>query len=227
LVPPRTPLEVVLGGVDLRAFTRDPDAAGLRRRLGFALDDFVIFAPRLFWPLQNIETIVRAMPHLLSADPRARLLLVKYRAAAYPDHEARIERLIDDLGIRPAVRLVAQIPYSEMPAHYSATDCTVSVPSTDGTPMTVMESLAVGTPAVVSDLPDYDPEIFVDGETVVRVRLGDPSALADGVARLMRDAALREELGRNGRRIVRERADYGAEMSRLESLYARLLSSRV
>jgi len=43
--------------------------------------------------------------------------------------------------------------------------------------MTVMESFAIGTPAVIGDLPDYDPEIFVDGETVIRVRLGMPRRL--------------------------------------------------
>ena len=224
LVPPRTAVEVVLGGVDLGVFRRHPDVRDVRRRLNLAAADFVIFAPRLFWPLQNIETIVRAMPLVISAEPRARLVLVKYRAAAFPEHEARIERLIDELGIRPAVRLAAPIAYSEMPAHYSAADCTVSVPSTDGTPMTVMESLAIGTPAVIGDLPDYDPEIFADGETVVRVRVADAAALANGVLRLRRDERLRETLRQNGRRIVSERADYRTEMSRLESLYAHLLS---
>jgi len=102
LVPWRTRVEVVLGGVDLGVFRRHPDANEVRRRLNLATNDFVIFAPRLFWPLQNIETIVRAMPQILSTEPRARLVLVKYRAAAYPEHEARIEGLIDELGIRPA-----------------------------------------------------------------------------------------------------------------------------
>jgi len=222
LVPRSTPIEVVVGGIDTQRFKRCPDAQRLRRRLGIDGDAFVILSPRLFWPLQNIETIVSAMPRVLAAEPRARLLLVKYRASQFPEHEARIDRLIDRLGIRSAVCAVPQIANEEMPEYYSAADCTVSVPGTDGTPMTVMESLAVETPVIVSDLPDYDGDIFADGETVIRVQVGDAASLAAAITRLARDAGLGRALGARGRQVAVARADYHGEMGRLEAAYARL-----
>ena len=202
-----------------------PDALDVRRRLDLESDAFVILSPRLFWPIQNIETIVGAMPAVLAAEPRARLVLVKYRASQFPAYEARIEHRIDQLGIRSAIRSIPEIANSEMPAYYSAADCTVSVPGTDGTPMTVMESLAVETPVIVSDLPDYDSEIFADGQTVLRVKVDDASSLAAAITRLAQDAELGRVLGRNGRQLALVRADYWAEMTRLEQAYTRLLKA--
>jgi glycosyltransferase involved in cell wall biosynthesis len=222
IVPASTPVEVIVGGIDLDRFKRSPDASHVRRRLDLASDAFVILSPRLFWPLQNIDTIVAAMPKVLAAEPRARLVLVKYRAGHFPEYESRIEALIDQLAVRAAIRAVAEIPNEDMPAYYSAADCTVSVPSTDGTPMTVMESLAVETPAVISDLPDYDGDIFGGGDAVVRVKPADASSLADGLISLARDTELRRRLGRKGRQIAVARADYHVEMQRLEAAYNRL-----
>jgi glycosyltransferase involved in cell wall biosynthesis len=224
LVPPTTPMEVIVGGVDLERFRRVVDASHVRRRLELEADAFVVLSPRLFWPIQSIDTIVGAMPKLLAAEPRARLVLVKYRASQFPEYEARIERLIDQLGVRTAIRSIPEIPNEDMPAYYSAADCTVSVPSTDGTPMTVVESLGVETPVVVSDLPDYDGDLFADGRTVVRVKPGDVSSLADGLISLARDHDLGCRLGKNGRQIAVARADYRVEMERLEAAYLRMVA---
>jgi glycosyltransferase involved in cell wall biosynthesis len=89
--------------------------------------------------------------------------------------------------------------------------------------MTVVESLAVETPVVISDLPDYDHEIFADGQTVVRVKPGDVSSLAGGLIRLARDTDLRRRLGNTGRQIAAARADYRIEMRRLETAYIHLV----
>lgn len=219
MLRPRTRLEVLTGGVDTGKFRRRVDSASLRRSLGVGPRDLLILSPRLFWPLQNIDVIVRAMPAVLRAQPRARLLLVKYRASAHLDYESHVERLIDELGVRGAVRCVPTIANDDMPAYYSASDCTVSVPNTDGTPMTVMESLACGTPVIISDLSDYDSDLFVDGRTVLRVPVADPDGLARGLLRLMGDTELREAIVRNGGRMVAERGAYTVEMQRLEAMY--------
>jgi glycosyltransferase involved in cell wall biosynthesis len=223
MVSAKVRIEVLNGGVDLDVFTRRPNVAELRHYLAVRPEDPVILSPRLFWPRQNIETIVRAMPLILSKRPQARLVLVKYLAAEFPKYEWQIETLIEQLGIRWAIREVPQIPNRQMPEYYSLSNCTVSIPTTDGTPMTVMESLACETPVVVSDLADYDSQLFVDGHTVVRVNPADPAGLAAAILGLLDDNLLRERMGRNGRRMVGERADYRSEMSRLEHLYRSLV----
>jgi glycosyltransferase involved in cell wall biosynthesis len=168
--------------------------------------------------------MVQAMPEVLASLPRARLVVLKHEARAEPEYLRHVESLIDSLGLRSSIHLLPALEYAEMPRYLSAADCTISIPDTDGTPMTVMESLACGTPAIVHDLPDYDPEIFVDGRTVLRVPLRDPRALAQAIVRLCRDSSLRETLIGHGTAMVQERANYETEMGRLEQLYRQVLS---
>jgi glycosyltransferase involved in cell wall biosynthesis len=224
LLRPGVRPEVLVGGIDLSRFQHVADATTFRETLGFERDAFLIFSPRLFWPRCNIETIVRALPRVLARLPRARLLLVKHRASAYPEHEQAMERLIDALGVRQAVRSVPGVPNEEMPKYYSAASCTVSIPATDGTPMTVLESAACGTPTIVLDLPDYDPEIFVHGRSVLRLPLADPEMLANAVVELAKDPQLRSVISAEGRDLAARHANYATEMERLGKLYSALIA---
>ena len=215
--------ELVVGGVDFRVFRRRTDSLHLRRSLGLGADDFVIFSPRLFRPGFNIEAIVHAFSRVLKCVPQARLLLVKHGAESYPDFDMGVEHLIDRLSIRRRVRIVPTIPSADMPLYYSAVDCTVSVPNTDGTPMTVMESAACGTPVLIQDLPTYDPTIFVPDQTVIMVPPRDPEALARGITRLASDPSLRERLKIHGERMAVRHGDINVEMKRLERMYLDLI----
>jgi glycosyltransferase involved in cell wall biosynthesis len=226
LLPPHVPADVMVGGVDVLRFSPGAPDQALREELGVEAQDFLILSPRLFWPLQNIETIVRAFGLLVQAGVRARLVLVKYRADAEPAYATQIESLIDSLNLRELVRTVPSIKQADMPRYYRTVDCTLSVPDTDGTPMTVMESLACKTASIVSDLPDYDADLFSEGQTVLRVPPRDPWALAQALERLARDKALAVSLGEKGRAVVEKRANYRTEMCRLEGIYRDLASAR-
>jgi glycosyltransferase involved in cell wall biosynthesis len=217
---------VLVGGIDLQLFRRTADRESFRRALGVGSEEFLIFSPRLFRPLQNIDIIVRAMPRVLRALPNARLLIVKYLAEAYPAYERSVEQLIDALGVRASIRFVPTIANEEMPRYYTAADCTVSIPNTDGTPMTLMESAACETPSIIHDLPDYDPALFVHRETVLRVPLQDPERLADAVVTIATDGELRKKLVQGAHDVAERHANYEEEMLRLETLYQGLAHSR-
>src|SRR5262249_27789336 len=105
----------------------------------------------------------------------------------------------------------------------SLADCVVSIPETDGTPMTVMEAAACGAACVIRDLPDYDPEAFVHEQSVLRVPLRDPSDLGSAIGRLAADPSLRKRLQAGGREMVETHASYAREMGRLEELYRALV----
>jgi glycosyltransferase involved in cell wall biosynthesis len=225
MVRPGVPCEVVVGGVDTRLFRRSPDRAEWRARLGLEPDDFAVLSCRLLWPRQNALTLVRALPLIREHCPQARLRIVDYRGGDAPEYLRLVEREIERLSLTACVKLVPSLPNDQMPAYLSAADCVASIPDTDGTPMTVMEAFACGTPCVVHDLKDYDPDLFQDGRTVLRVPLRDPQGLADAVVRLIREPALRATLVRNGRVTVEQRASYEGEMHRLEGLYRQVLST--
>ncbi len=218
MMKPRTPSAVIFGGVDRRLFRHRADAAAIRCQLGLEPDAFVVFSPRLFWPVQNTDVVVAGFARAVTEVPQARLVLVKHLATRYPDYTSGVERQIDALGIRGHVRTLDTIPNTQMPSYYSAADVVVSIPTTDGTPMTVMESFACGTPVVVGDILDYEPDLFRHEKTVLSVPVRDPEALGTALVRMAREPDLRERLVARGLRVVAEHADYESEMARMEAL---------
>jgi glycosyltransferase involved in cell wall biosynthesis len=221
-VRPGKRVEVIVGGVDVELFRPAESKSAVREALGLPPTDFLIFSPRLVWPLYNIATIVNALPVVRREVPQARLLIITHTAGRHQDYLSAVERRIADTRQEESVIMIPTLDQSQIARYFSACDCTVSIPDTDGTPMAVLESLAAGTPAIVHDLPQYDEELFAHERTVLRVPLGNPHALAEAIIRLARDPGLGHELPRRGRELVLRRASYLGEMRRLERLYESL-----
>jgi glycosyltransferase involved in cell wall biosynthesis len=98
----------------------------------------------------------------------------------------------------------------------------VSIPSTDGTPMTVLESMACGTPTVIGDLPDYDKEYFEHEKTTRMANVKDPQAVAASVLRLLSDKDMAASIAAEARRRVVETGSYEFQMEKMEKIYKRV-----
>jgi glycosyltransferase involved in cell wall biosynthesis len=216
---PRARTAILLGGIDRKTFCPGPPPPGLAATLGIPPGAVVVLSPRLFWPRQNIDTIVRGFAVFREHVENAVLLLVRYRAEELPEYARTIDALVVDLGLHSHVRMLSTIPNEQMASYYRLASVTVSIPSTDGTPMSVAESLACKTPVIVSDLPDYDPELFAGERTVLRIDPRDPRALGEALQRLAADAQLRERLAETGAALVARSVDQDGEMDRLEAFY--------
>jgi glycosyltransferase involved in cell wall biosynthesis len=74
----------------------------------------------------------------------------------------------------------------------------------EGLPKSLLEAAACGRPMVATDVPGCR-EIAIPNETALTVPADDASALADAMARMAGDAALRARLGRRARMLVEEK----------------------
>ncbi|MBN1826812.1 MAG: glycosyltransferase [Candidatus Eisenbacteria bacterium] len=84
----------------------------------------------------------------------------------------------------------------------------------EGLPMTLLEALALGLPAVVPRVGGM-AEVIRDGETGLLVPPGDGPALAAAIARLLRDDSLRGRIGAAGKEAVRR--EYGVDRTARET----------
>jgi glycosyltransferase involved in cell wall biosynthesis len=217
-----TPVKVIHGGIDFRVFYPSDKPVYLRERLGLPSDAKVVFSPRLMRPLSGIHQIAQAAVKICKESPNA------YFVFAYPTstidlaYKAKIEEIFTAGGISHRVRMIGAIPHHEMADHYRLADVTVSIPETDGTPMTVLESMACGTPVVVSAIPDYDPQYIESGKTVLAVNRHDAGDLAVAIQRMLADPVLVGQLSREAESRVRSVGSYEAQMGRMEKLYLNL-----
>ncbi|MDJ0663497.1 MAG: glycosyltransferase [Acidimicrobiia bacterium] len=109
------------------------------------------------------------------------------------------------------------LPQSAMAEEYGKAEVFVVGSDFEGFGQPGIESLACGTPLVTTDnggCRDY----AIDGETALVVPPRDPRAMADAIARIRRDPALRERLRQGGLDIVRERFSWSKSAADLERI---------
>ncbi|MDB2276451.1 glycosyltransferase family 4 protein [Halorubrum ezzemoulense] len=120
----------------------------------------------------------------------------------------RLERAFGDRAT-----FLGAVPYEQIPAFYHRIDTLVLPSHTEGLPRVVLEAQATATPLIAMRVGGL-PEVVEDGETGLLVDPHSPAQLATAINELSSDAALRSQLGVNGRRAV-------VESYRWETMYER------
>jgi glycosyltransferase involved in cell wall biosynthesis len=174
-------VEVIPSGAPSLA---EPEAAAIeevRRRHGLP-ERYFLFVGALE-PRKSPDLLVRAHAEARGQGLQAGLVL------------AGGGRLRSELGA-PEVSLLGRVPDAELAPLYAGAVATVLPSRAEGFGFTPLESLAAGTPAVVSDLPVLR-EMLGDGALFFPP--GDQSALASALLQIERDAQLWTRLVEAGR----------------------------
>lgn len=107
-----------------------------------------------------------------------------------------IVRWIRELEAGGRVHWVADAPDEQMPGLYAGAMCCVVPSRVEGFGLTVLESMAAGTPVVHSN---HTVLLETAGGAGLPFVNGDPESLACGVMELLRSPAMRDELNEKGR----------------------------
>jgi len=189
-------------GVDLERFSLQRRALGaeVRRKHGIASDAAVIgFVGRITRD-KGIEELAAAFRALSTEFPKAVLLLV----GDYEDRDRPADSTIDLLSTIASVRHVGW--QADVVPFMAAMDVLVLPTYREGLGNVLLEAAAMGIPTVTTDATGARDAV-VNGVTGLTARVGDAVGLREAVARLLRDAALREAMGRAGRHWVSEHFD--------------------
>ena len=219
---PEVPIEVIHGGVELERFFPGPRPQYLLERLGLPQTARVILSPRLMKPLYNLDTIASAAEQVCAAIPETYFVFAVLPAGKDDSYEVKVREILERGAVKDRVRYVGSIPHDEMADYYRLADVTVSIPSSDGTPMSVLESMACETPVLVSRIPNYDAHYIEDQKTVMMADQTDPGAVATALIRLLQDSALAEGLAAEAKRRVVESASYDSQMAKMNELYEKV-----
>ena len=212
--------EVVQFGVDTERFSPAPRNEELLARIGLATPR-VVFSPRILMPWNRHEDVIRAVATM---PPDVGLLFSALHAD--PEERRRLEALVDELGLRARTRFLEEIPHDQMADHLRLADVIVSVPETDGTPVTILEALACEVPVVASDVPSVT-EWLADVSPELLVPIADQPATTAAIRRVLdMPPADRAALAASGRGMVVERADHRTHMLAVERRYRELAARR-
>ncbi len=192
------PIHVIPNGVFLEEIEPLPRAGAFRDAHPELGDDpFILFLSRLHYK-KGLDYLADAFVEVAAGHPRARLVV------AGPDGGVRqtFEQSVRDAGVGDRVHVVGPIYGS---AKYEAivdAACFCLPSRQEGFSIAITESLACGTPVVISDACHF-PE-------VAQARAGfvlplDPKRFAQSMLTLLEDNALRNTMSGNARTLVRER----------------------
>jgi glycosyltransferase involved in cell wall biosynthesis len=167
---------VVAPGVDLERFAPG-DRLAARHRLGLAPEAAVVVAVRRLVPRTGVDVLVEAWAKVAPMATGAVLLIV----GDGPERDG-LGALARRLGVAGSVRFLGGVDDATVVDCYRAGDLSV-VPSLalEGFGLVVTESLACGTPAIVSDAGGL-PEAVRGLDPSVVVAAGDRDALAARLA---------------------------------------------
>jgi len=187
-------------GVDLDHFSPGAELA-LRRSIGW-LQDFVVLHTRSWEPVYGVDVFARAF--ISAAGQRADLKLIMLAGGSM---ENELQYIFSAAGMQDRVKFPGQVGYHELPSYYRSADLYVSASPSDGSSISLLEAMACGLPALVSDIP-ANHEWVMPGQNGWHFPDGDGNVLAQ---LMLAAAGARSQLaamGRAARRTTELRADW-------------------
>ncbi|WP_309227369.1 glycosyltransferase [Micromonospora thermarum] len=164
---------------------------------------------------KGVDDLVEALGLLRPRRPRALFIGTGPLEGALRARAAQLGLDATFLGAQPPEVAAGHLARSALLA---APSRTAADGDSEGLPTTVLEAASLGVPVVATHHSGI-PEAVVHGETGLLGAEGDRAALADNIARLLADDALRRRLGGQARRHVEDRFDLHKQTRRLEKLY--------
>jgi L-malate glycosyltransferase len=203
-------IEVLQYGVELDRL------ASLGDELRSPSDTGRIVSARPLLGLYRIDQLVRAVAVLAGRGRQIELTI----AGDGPERRS-LERLSAEQGVGDLVRFVGQIPPEEVEQRLAEADVTVSISSSDGASVALLEAMAIGAVPVVSDISANTA--WIDdrvGGIVVRVGARE---VADGIeqALALDPAAVRA----HNREVIRRRGDRDTNLGRLDRMLRELVAA--
>jgi glycosyltransferase involved in cell wall biosynthesis len=215
----RSKFRMIPIGLDLTPFAESPATArdAFRRESGAAPEEVLLTYVGRIAPIKRVDVMLRAFARAWDLGAPVRLAIVG-DGGLRPE----LERLAANLGVAERVRFVGY--RADVTSVAAAADIALLTSDNEGTPVSLIEAAAAGTPAVATAVGGVRD--VVTPETGVLGPPGDPERLARAIVTLAQDTETRRSLGDAARRHVTQRFSSDRLVADIDLLYGDLLAAR-
>ncbi len=204
---PKAPAHQILWGADTDKFCPAAPAEG-----------FEVISLRSWEPNYNIDTVLQGFAGLCAARPQARAHL--HLLGGGTQAQALQDQVVA-LGLQKAVTFHGRVGDQAMVSAIQRSRVSLSVPTSDATSVSVLESMACGLPIVASDLPANRQWLDARGGWIVPVR--DAQAITTALVQACDHPEPARLMGAYNRVVVEREASRRGQMDRMWALYQQLL----
>jgi glycosyltransferase involved in cell wall biosynthesis len=200
-------------GVDVSHFTPGGGDGGIRQRLGWNEDHFVLLSTRSWAPIYGVEELARAFVQAAQRCPQLRLLMLGNGPQA-----PLIHQIFKQGDVLDRVHFPGQVSEAELPNYYRAVDLYISASHSDGTSISLLEALACGCPVLVSDIPG-NREWVENGVQGWRFTEGDVKAMEEKIIHAYKQHQRLARMSSKARRLAEARGDWKINSQQLYRAY--------
>lgn len=207
----------VYSGMETAPFLNPPVPRDqVRRQIGLRADDVAVGTIARLFDLKGHDDLLDLAPRLCAEFPTLKFLWVGDGLL-----RGEFERRIGQMKLTDRFVLTGLVPPSRIPELVNAMDILVHPSRREGLARALPQGSLAGIPDVTYDI-DGNREAVFDGETGFVIPPFDQQKLGDAIARLTRDAAMRQSMGTKGRAFALSRFDAKVMVQGLEQVYASL-----
>jgi glycosyltransferase involved in cell wall biosynthesis len=204
-------------GIDLELFGTHVEGTSVRKQLGWERNKIVI-STRNHVAIYGIEYLIRAIPAVVKAVPEARFMIM----GEGPSTEL-LKKMTEALGITGYTRFMGRVPNHHLSRYLRAADVYVSTSLSDGASVSLLESMACGLPAVVSDIPG-NREWVQNGKNGFLVPVENSKVLAEKLIVLLKNDKTRESAGIANLELAKTKANWKQNANRLYNIVEELVT---
>ncbi|MCX7766383.1 MAG: glycosyltransferase family 4 protein [Candidatus Sumerlaeia bacterium] len=216
-------------GIDLHRFNpaniKREDKENLLKELGLEQAQFIVGIIGRLVREKGFMEFFTAASQILKRYPKTYFLVIGDALVSdYDASKAEIHRHIEQLGIKDHVRFTGF--RSDIPQLLSLMNVYTLPSYREGMPRSIIEAMAMAKPVVATNIRGCREEI-VDGKTGFLVPVGDATALAEAILRLLENPELAEEIGKRGRDRAIELYDEQLVLQRQLEVYKKLIQRKL
>ncbi|HAX76768.1 MAG TPA: glycoside hydrolase [Cyanobacteria bacterium UBA11372] len=215
-------IDIIPCGTDVRRYGSIKRQEA-RAKLGINPDAKVVLYVGRFDYRKGIETLVRAV-NLSQLRSNIQLIIGGGSRPNQSDgiERDRIERIVDELGMREFTTFPGRISQQELPYYYGAADVCVVPSHYEPFGLVAIEAMASGIPVVASDVGGLQFTV-VPKETGLLCPPQDEVAFAGAIDSILSIPEWRLEMGQNARARVEKMFSWDGVATQLSELYTQLL----
>ena len=211
-------IEIVPNGIDLSEYENLPERGEFRKK--YSIRDYekvVLYIGRLH-KSKGIDLLAKAFTDIFKKLNNVRLVLVG------PDdgYLSALNGIIQELKLDDKVLFTGFVSNEEKMTAFVDADVFVT-PSFSGFPVTFLESCACGTPIITTNNGD---ELDWIQNKVGYVVEYDKDQLRDAIIKVLGDEKLKENFGKKGKKLVREKFSWDKIVEQVENVYEELIGDQ-
>ena len=201
-------------GVDLRHFSPPEHMdIGEEAHPDATRQPFTLLSTRGWEPIYGVDVIARAFVQAARQRPELHLVMLGNGSQA-----SALRQIFHQAGVEERVHFPGRVSQTDLPRYYRSADLYLSASHSDGTSISLLEALACGRPALVSDIPG-NREWIRPGVEGWLFPDGDETALAEAIEQAGSDRSHLTQMGEAARRLAERRADWEKNFPELFKAY--------